>query len=88
MPCHPEDKAVNKAMKRTNKRLSQAKLHSESLDNDDDVTERRDEMDGAKKKKLRIMMPKKCRKPKLSDNIRDLPNSNRLKNGQPANGPH
>ena len=46
MPCHPEDKAVNKAMKRTNKRLSQAKLHSESLDNDDDVTERRDEMDG------------------------------------------
>ena len=34
MPCHPEDKAVNKAMKRTNKRNMQAKLVSESLDDE------------------------------------------------------
>ena len=35
MPCHPEDKAVNKAMKRTNKRNMQAKLVSESLDDEE-----------------------------------------------------
>ena len=47
MPCHPTEKAVNKAMKRTIKRRSQAKLQSESLgDEDDDFTERRGEIDG------------------------------------------
>ena len=35
MPCHPEDKAVNKAMKRTIRRNMQAKLVSESLDNEE-----------------------------------------------------
>ena len=35
MPCHPEDRAVNKAMKRTHKRIKQKQVVSESLENDD-----------------------------------------------------
>ena len=35
MPCHPECRAVNKAVKRTNKRILQKKLVSESLEDDD-----------------------------------------------------
>ena len=35
MPCHPECRAVNKAVKRTNKRIMQKKLVSESLEDDD-----------------------------------------------------
>ncbi len=48
MPCHPECRAINKAVKRTNKRLVQKKLVSESLE-DDDPKSRKDMDNGDEK---------------------------------------